>query len=180
MHFIVGLGNPGKEYENTRHNVGFAVLDSLVSDLNTSFTNKKSLSCEFAQATIDENKILLCKPQTFMNVSGRAVGAVLKNHPVTSDEVLVIYDDADLDFGDIRFKASGSSAGHNGMESVLGAFARGTSIARIRVGIGRPSHSDTPLESFVLQKWTQAEQEKLPGIIEKSKDLARQFLNGEL
>lgn len=161
MHLIVGLGNPGKKYERTRHNVGFLVVDELARQLNATFKNKTSFEAEVAEV----DSITLMKPQTFMNVSGRAVKSYLTKHKCTAADVLVVYDDADIPFGEIKFKQGGSSAGHNGMQSIIDQFEKGTSVARIRIGIGRPTHIDVPLDVFVLQKWTTEEEKKIPEMI---------------
>ncbi|MCX6714576.1 MAG: aminoacyl-tRNA hydrolase [Candidatus Uhrbacteria bacterium] len=164
MHLIVGLGNPGKKYEQTRHNVGFLVVDELARQLNATFKNKTSFEAEVAEM----DNIALMKPQTFMNVSGRSVKAFLAKHKCNASDILVIYDDADIPFGDVKFKQGGSSAGHNGMQSIIDAFPKGTAIARIRIGIGRPAHADVPLDVFVLQKWTSEEAKKLPEMISQT------------
>ncbi len=165
MKAIFGLGNPGKEYEKTRHNVGFLVLDELAKRYEGTFSSKRSLEAEIAELTIEGARVLLVKPQTFMNASGRTFSAICSKYPVTIKDVLVVYDDADLPFGDVRYKESGSSAGHHGMESILGSLPKGTAVARIRVGIGRPPHPDIPLEEFVLERWTDAEEKALPSVI---------------
>ncbi|KKU40924.1 MAG: Peptidyl-tRNA hydrolase [Candidatus Uhrbacteria bacterium GW2011_GWE2_46_68] len=148
MKAVIGLGNPGTTYAHTRHNMGFVVLDALAKHWNISFRKKSSLQAEIAEHVIDHEKIILCKPQTFMNVSG--------------------YDDADLPFGTLRFKDSGSSAGHNGMQSILDLFPSGTSLARLRVGIGRPTFPDIPLDEWVLKRWTPEEETQLPAILDQA------------
>lgn len=177
MYLIVGLGNPGKKYEHTRHNVGFLVVDELAKQLKVEFKNKTSFEAEVAEYSstyppqsppFAGGKITLLKPQTFMNVSGRSVKSYISKHKIPTDNILVVYDDADLPFGDIRYKASGSSGGHNGMQSIQEAFPKGTSVARVRVGIGRPSHVDIPLDVFVLQKFSDEEKKKLKEVIEKT------------
>lgn len=168
MKAIIGLGNPGKEYERTRHNVGFLVLDELVKRYDSTFTTKRSLEAEIAEAMIEGERVLLVKPQTFMNASSRALSAVMSKYPLTINDVLVVYDDADLPFGDVRYKKSGSSAGHRGMESILSTVPNGTSVARVRVGIGRPMHPDIPLDEFVLGRWTEAEEKELKGMVGKT------------
>lgn len=164
MFLIIGLGNPGKKYEHTRHNVGFIVVDEFAKQLQTTFKNKTSFEAEVAQT----DEITIMKPQTFMNVSGRAIKLYISKHKIPTDRLLVVYDDADLLFGDIRFKASGSSGGHNGMQSIQEVFPKGTSIARVRVGIGRPPNPDVPLDAFVLQKFTEEEKKKLEKVVEKA------------
>lgn len=161
MHLIVGLGNPGKKYEQTRHNVGFLVADEIAKALNIAFKNKTALEADVAEAP----DATILKPQTYMNVSGRSVKAFMSKHKCNVSDILVIYDDADISFGDVRFKQAGSSGGHNGMQSILDIFPKGTQIARIRVGIGRPTNPDVPLDAFVLQKLTVEEKKKLPEII---------------
>ena len=168
MKAIFGLGNPGKEYVGTRHNVGFLVVDELARRYGGEFANKRSLEAEIAEVLIDEQRVLLVKPQTFMNVSGRSLSAVISKYPVKLEEVVVVYDDADLPFGDVREKASGSSAGHRGMESILSTLPKGSSVSRVRVGIGRPTHPDIPLDEFVLAKWTADEQKQIPSAIDSA------------
>ena len=165
MKALIGLGNPGKEYEHTRHNVGFLVVDELARQQGGEFISKRSLESEVAEVDMNGERVLLVKPQTFMNASGRALAAVLKKFPVKLTDTVIVYDDADLPFGDVRTKASGSSAGHRGMESILSTLPKGSNISRVRVGIGRPVHPDIPLEEFVLGRWTQEEEEKLPLVI---------------
>lgn len=167
MKAIIGLGNPGSKYEHTRHNVGFLVLDELAKRHGESFRSKSAVEAEVAEVMAGE-KLLLVKPQTFMNVVSRSLGSIMKKYPVAAQDILIVYDEADLNFGDIRFKLGGSSAGHNGVKSILSCFQKGTSIARVRVGIGRPSHPDIPLEDFVLQKWTSDEANTLPQIIDST------------
>jgi PTH1 family peptidyl-tRNA hydrolase len=99
---IVGLGNPGTKYEQTRHNIGFLTLDALASRFNAEFRNKTSAEAEITEIMVGEERVLLVKPQTFMNASGRSVAHILSHYPVKMDDVLVVYDDADLAFGDVR------------------------------------------------------------------------------
>ena len=168
MKAIFGLGNPGKEYEKTRHNVGFLVLDELAKRWEGAFSSKRSLEAEIAEAMIEGKRVLLVKPQTFMNASSRTLSSVMSKFPVTIKDVLIVYDDADLSFGDVRSKENGSSAGHRGMESIIESLPKGTAVARIRVGIGRPSHPDIALDEFVLGRWTKTEEKTLPTIIDSA------------
>ncbi|MFA4845515.1 MAG: aminoacyl-tRNA hydrolase [Patescibacteria group bacterium] len=168
MKAIIGLGNPGKEYVSTRHNVGFLVVDALAKKMSVEFKAKRAIASEVAEAQLDDKRVLLVKPQTFMNVSGKSVAGVLTKYPVTQKELLVIYDDADLTFGDVRLKPGGSSAGHRGMESILSQFPKDTNIARLRIGIGRAENKEVPLDAFVLQPWSAKEAGKLPAIIDEA------------
>ncbi|MBI4713897.1 aminoacyl-tRNA hydrolase [Candidatus Uhrbacteria bacterium] len=167
MLLIIGLGNPGTQYTNTRHNVGFLVIDELSKRLNISLREKQTLEAEVGEGEINGQHIVLSKPQTFMNKSSRAVRKLMKKYSAKPENVLVIYDDADLAFGNVRMKPAGSSAGHRGMQSILDLFPSGINIARVRVGIGRPSQ-DIPLDEFVLQKWTLSEKKELEKVIEKA------------
>ena len=138
--FVVGLGNPGKEYAATRHNIGFAVLDRLAEELDCSFRKKWRFSAEVAEAALpDAGKVVLAKPRTYMNRSGVAVGALLNWLKLAPAEMLVIVDDADLPLGQIRLRASGGSGGHNGLRSIIETLGGNEGFARLRVGIGRPS-----------------------------------------
>jgi peptidyl-tRNA hydrolase, PTH1 family len=167
MKTFIGLGNPGKEYELTRHNVGFLVLDELAIRLDTKFKSKRSVEALLAEGQMEDQRILLAKPQTFMNISGRSLLAIMNKYPVTIDDVTIIYDDADLAFGDVRIKEGGGAAGHRGMASILNSLPKGTKVNRIRIGIGRPSHTDIPLDQFVLQSFSKDEQDALPQIIDQ-------------
>jgi len=170
MKLIIGLGNPGKKYESTRHNVGFLVLDELARRWDATFRNKTAVEAELADVSLEDSRMILCKPQTFMNASGKAVQKVMKKNSLDPQDLLIIYDDADLPLGDIRYRSAGSAGGHNGVQSILDLFPRNTPVARVRVGIGRPNHSDYALEDWVLSTWTDKERERLPQIIEAATD----------
>ncbi len=135
MKLIVGLGNPGKEYETTKHNVGFMVIDELAKRWNVSLwqEDKKGL---IAQANVNGEKILLLKPQTYMNLSGESVGPVMNWYKLAGEDVYVIYDDMDLPVGKLRIRKNGSAGGHNGIKSILAHAC--DDFIRFRVGIGRP------------------------------------------
>ncbi len=178
MHAVIGLGNPGNEYTNTRHNVGFLVVDALAQKLGAAFSNKRSLQAHIASAHCDGERVLLVKPQTFMNVSGSAVAAIMSKNPVKPKDLLIVYDDADLPFGDVRMKTSGSSAGHRGMESILEAIGKHHAIARVRVGIGRSTNPDIALEDFVLGTWSKTEQTALPEVTQRALALIESFIHG--
>lgn len=168
MKLIVGLGNPGSTYTHTRHNVGFLVIDELAKRFGVELRLKRALEVEIGEGEINGERVSLCKPQTFMNVSGRAVEKVMKKYPIDAEKLLVVYDDADLPFGDVRMKSGGSSAGHRGMQSILDIFPAGTNIARARVGIGRPDHPDMALEDYVLQQWTEKEWGIIPSVLDEA------------
>ena len=165
---VVGLGNPGREYAATRHNIGFVVLDRLAEKLECSFRRKWRFSAEVAEAAVGAaGKVVLAKPRTYMNRSGVAVGALLNWLKLVPAEMLVVVDDADLPLGQIRLRASGGSGGHHGLRSIIEALGSDEGFARLRVGIGRPSTgpgTGTPpagadITGHVLGKFATAEQE---------------------
>lgn len=137
MHLIVGLGNPGAEYAKTRHNAGFMLADLLAKRWRADWTNEKKFQSRIAKTERDGRRVVLCEPQTFMNLSGEAVGTLVKFYQVRPrSELVVAMDDADLPLGEIRLRPSGSSGGHHGLESIeqhLGS----REYARLRIGIGR-------------------------------------------
>lgn len=137
---IVGLGNPGTQYANTRHNVGFMAIDKLAGDDVTWKSEKNALT---ARGEIDGRKIIWVKPQTFMNNSGVAVQALMTFYKVPLENLVVIHDDMDLAMGDVREKVGGGSAGHNGIKSIDANVGR--EYRRVRVGIGHPRDFDLPM-----------------------------------
>ncbi|MFH1710611.1 MAG: aminoacyl-tRNA hydrolase [bacterium] len=136
MYLVVGLGNPEKEYEFTRHNIGFRVIDRLSKDLNTT-VSKNQCRALIGQGAIGSHKIILAKPQTFMNLSGDSVLELVKWYKIEKDRLIIIYDDLDLDIGKLRIRPKGNSGGHKGVESIIDRLGT-TEFVRIRIGIGRP------------------------------------------
>lgn len=134
---IVGLGNPGEKYFETKHNVGFMLIDQLAKKWNLTFSNDKIFQADIASTFINGEKIYLVKPTTFMNESGKAVQALLAYYGLEIDDLLVIYDDLDMEVGKIRFRSKGSAGGHNGIKSIINHV--GSQIFnRVKIGIGRP------------------------------------------
>ena len=144
---IVGLGNPGKTYERTVHNLGFMALDHFAETHNLTFSKTK-YSGKVAEGIIGGEKVILLKPETFMNLSGKSVIELMNMLKLKSTEVLVISDDIDLPFGDLRLRQSGSAGTHNGLRDIVGRI--GTEFPRIRVGAGRPEFMD--LATYVLSR----------------------------
>lgn len=136
MKLIIGLGNPGKEYEGTRHNVGFTAVDELAEDTDGTWTKDAKRKAMVCKTAVGRKQVLLAKPTTFMNLSGEAVQALLSYYKVKPEDVLVVQDDMDLKPGRFKFAAAGSSGGHKGIESIYEQL--GTKIARFRIGIGHP------------------------------------------
>ena len=157
---VVGLGNPGKEYDRTRHNIGFAALDRLAEKLDCSFRRKWRFSAEVAEAAAgDAGKVMLAKPRTYMNRSGAAVSALLNWLKVEPAQLLVVVDDADLPLGQIRLRAAGGSGGHNGLRSIIEALGGNEEFARLRVGIGRSAPAGADITGHVLGKFAVPERE---------------------
>ena len=161
---IVGLGNPGTTYAQTRHNIGFLIVETLAKKEETSFLPQKKYKGEIAKIQKEQIKTILLKPSTFMNKSGESVLTVMQFYHIDPKELLVIYDDADLAFGKIRDRHTGSSGGHRGMQSIIETLGT-QDIARLRIGIGRPKNTLIPLEEWVLQEWAPEEKERLKEII---------------
>lgn len=158
MHLIVGLGNPGKQYDNTRHNVGFLTLDLLAGGLD--WENK------YDAQFLKSNSVILAKPQLFMNLSGQSVAQVLKYYP--SAQLVVIHDELDLPVGSMKITKGSGAAGHNGVQSIIDEIGTKDFI-RIRVGINNPeTKKDLPGEAFVLQKFTAEEDQLIKEILVKT------------
>lgn len=171
---IVGLGNPGKEYNGTRHNIGFEILDHFAQ--KQGFDNwilKKDMHCLQTSHTIGNTRVILCKPNTFMNESGRAVKAVQHFYKVHNDRTLVVYDELDIDFGHIRTRTGGSSAGHNGVKSVTNAC--GESYNRVRVGIGPKKPKEMDTSDFVLARFSKTNEKEMPQLLQESNAILSEY-----
>lgn len=165
MKCIIGLGNIGKEYENTRHNSGFMALDYLMEQYNIKLDKKKK-KCIYGEGHINGQKLAVVKPTTFMNLSGEAIVEIMNWYKITPEDILVIYDDVDLKFGDIRYREKGSSGTHNGMRNII-ANIKTEEFARIRIGIENREGLPIPLMDYVLQKFSKEELKKLKSEIMK-------------
>lgn len=160
MHLIVGLGNPGAEYARTRHNAGFLAVQKLADRWAVQWTSEKKFSARVARAECAGRRVVLCEPHTFMNASGDSVGPLVQFYRVELSRVLVVVDDADLPFGEIRLRARGSSGGHHGLESIERRLGS-RDFARLRVGIGRRDAvrniANYVLGRFAPDEWPVAE-----------------------
>ena len=161
IQLVVGLGNPGREYAGTRHNVGYRVVEKLADGAEARWQRAAKFDAETAEARLAGRKIVLAKPATFMNLSGRACVALLHWHKVAPEQMLVVTDDADLDVGRLRLRLKGSSGGHNGLKSIV-ELAGTEQFPRLRVGIGRPMRRsegapDNTLVDFVLSRFPKGE-----------------------
>ncbi|MFP3869390.1 MAG: aminoacyl-tRNA hydrolase [Syntrophobacteria bacterium] len=163
MRLVVGLGNPGKIYSLTRHNVGFMVVDRLASDHGVRLT-KKGLYSLRGHGFIANHHVLLAKPQTLMNRSGQAVAVLLDHFNLSAQELLVIHDDLDLSFGAMKIVRGGGSGGHLGVQSIHGVLAS-SSYPRLKVGIGRPRFGEA-VEDYVLGLWYEDQSHKVEEIAE--------------
>ncbi len=174
MTLFVGLGNPGSQYENTRHNIGFKVIDRLVDDFSARDISKTSFQGKLYRSA---NTFFL-KPTTFMNLSGKSLIAVKQFFKIELDEIIVIHDDIDLPFGAVRFKKGGGNGGHNGLKSIDNMI--GKEYLRVRIGVGKPEHR-SQVSDYVLHDFTKEEEAVLEKLIlhvtEASKALLREELN---
>jgi len=173
MYLIVGLGNPGKEYELSRHNLGFRVIDSISKDLGID-VSKFNSGALIGQGDLDGTRIMLAKPQTFMNLSGICVRDLMNWYKIEKNKLIVINDDLDLDPGRIKIMDGGNSAGHKGVESVIAGLGT-TRFARIRVGIGRESLGGDN-SGYVLQKPDTEQMEAVDSSIIKAADAAKAII----
>jgi len=150
MKVIIGLGNPGSKYDNTRHNVGFDVIDYISQQYNISI-NKVKFKAIIGEGTIEGQRVILVKPQTYMNLSGESVREIIEWYKIPVGNIIIVFDDIDLNMGKIRVRPKGSSGSHNGMKSVIYQI-QNDNFPRIRIGIGRPPEG-WDLADYVLSKF---------------------------
>lgn len=173
MKLIVGLGNPESDYSATRHNMGFNVINLLAKEYDIDISRTK-FEAEYGTGVIEEEKVMLIKPQTFMNASGKAVIEFVNFYKVPLDDLIVVYDDMDIDIASVRVRKSGSPGTHNGMKSIVNILADDR-FPRVRVGIGKPAYE----EDFVNYVIGAIPEEELPGLnegVEKAKDAIVEIL----
>jgi peptidyl-tRNA hydrolase, PTH1 family len=173
---VVGLGNPGREYEGTRHNVGFALVERLAKVWRADWELKKKFDARVAQVDRDGRRIVLCEPQTFMNASGEAVQAVSEFYKLGPKQILILVDDADLPLGTIRLRPDGSSGGHHGLESIeqhLGT--RG--YARLKIGIGRRAEDGRQISGFVLGRFAADDKKIVEEVLARASQQVECWLN---
>lgn len=157
---IAGLGNPGPKYRNTRHNIGFDLVDAFAAKCKCTWKLEAKFESETALFSFPEGrKLLLVKPQTFMNASGRALGAILRYHKLEAESLLVVYDDLTLDLGRLKLSSSGSAGGHNGVTDLLEQIGPG--FVRFRIGIGAKPHKAMDLADYVLSQFSKDETKHL-------------------
>lgn len=173
---VVGLGNPGAEYDGTRHNIGFECIDEFVAK-NTDmggWVAKKDLKCLMSTGRMGETRVIAIKPATFMNLSGEAVQAVSDFYKVHPNQTVVIHDELDINFGQIRTRVGGASAGHNGIKSIIKHI--GEDFGRVRIGVGPKTPEQIDSADFVLGKFTKAQQADIPALRRETNALLTEYV----
>ncbi len=177
MRLIVGLGNPGRRYRGTRHNIGWEVLDALARTHGISITAEDGWA-EVGRGTIDGQRVLLARPQTYVNVSGTAVADLRRRHRISPAHLLIVFDDLDLPVGTTRVREKGSHGGHNGLRSIIDALGT-NEFPRIRIGIGRPPAGVDPAD-FVLERPSPEEREVLDEAVLRAAEGVRLWIAGHM
>lgn len=178
MKVITALGNPGSQYAKTRHNIGFMTADYLAQKYSEKFNTNTKFNADICKINIGAETILLYKPLTYMNLSGQAVRAVMAYYKLQVEDLFVIYDDIALDLGKIRFRAKGSSGGHNGVKSII-TEVKSDGFHRLKIGIG-PQPKFVKSESFVLANFPKESEELLEETIKFSSDAVEFYLNNDI
>ncbi len=174
MKLIVGLGNPGQEYEKTRHNAGFLALDYIAAYYGTSIDKKKFKSL-YIKTNFCSGNVVLIKPQTYMNLSGTAVSNFSKFFNVSVDNIIVLHDDIDLDFGSVRVKAGGGHGGHNGIRDIVNKL-NSKDFIRIKIGVGRPDNPNYPVDKYVLSKFSKQQEREIQSVFDYTLNVTEKIL----
>ncbi len=174
--FIFGLGNIGAEYDQTRHNIGFMAVDAFATANHMSFSPSKQFGL-VAKTIIGGESVMLVKPTTYMNDSGKAVRAILDYYDGDVDDVLVLVDDMDLPFGKMRFRAKGSAGGHNGLKSIM-THTGSQTFLRLKFGLGHPVHEQNVVVNYVLGKFTAAEKPDIDAMLDRSTQAIADWIQG--
>lgn len=164
MYLIIGLGNPGKEYDHTRHNAGFDAIDLIADKYNINVTTKK-FQALIGDGIIENKRVMLVKPQTFMNLSGNSIREIINFYHLSNEDILVIYDDISLNVGDIRLRNKGSAGGHNGIKSIISNIGSET-FDRIKIGVGEKREKQD-LADHVLSKMSKIDREEFEETLKK-------------
>lgn len=170
MKTIIGLGNPGERFELTRHNIGYLVVESLANELDLDFAYDKLLNADICR----NSQVIIVKSREFMNESGNTAKKIVRHFGVDLENLLVVHDDTEFSFGEIRVKYAGSSGGHNGIKSIDEAI--GNDYWRVRVGIGRPTHAGQELADYVLSNFNREEITEMKPVIDLAREKLVQFL----
>lgn len=176
---IVGLGNIGKEYDGTRHNIGFFCLDNLAASLDefAPWTDKKDLKCHLTTGQLADKRVILIKPTTLMNLSGDAVGQVVHFYKIDPKNIVVVHDDMDVEFGQIRTRVGGSSAGHNGIKSITKSLST-EDYGRVRIGVGHKKTAQMDAKDYVLGKFSDKEQKQLKNLSNEATAIITEYIYG--
>lgn len=167
MKLVVGLGNPGAKYAGTRHNIGFMTLDEWAYQHKQSF-NKNQFNGDYFDIHYNGEKVIFLKPQTFMNLSGQAVQAFIHYFKINLEDVLIVYDDMDMDAGRIRMRKKGSGGGHNGIKNII-ELTGTQAIQRLKIGVGRPKNEETVI-SHVLNQFSKSDQQAMQDSIQQANE----------
>jgi PTH1 family peptidyl-tRNA hydrolase len=172
---VVGLGNIGQEFENTRHNIGFRAIDQFASDHEFgNWINKKDMNCLIADKNIADTKVYLVKPTTMMNLSGNAVQKISNFYKISNSKIIVVHDELDINFGNIKITMGGSSAGHNGIKSIISNL--GEDFGRIRIGVGPKTPEQIDSADFVLGKFSKNEEEHMKALLNEVSSLTTEAI----
>lgn len=177
-YMIIGLGNPGKQYEHTRHNAGFMALDILEEAFGAG-PSKGKKTAEYRIAKVDGMEVILVRPMTFMNLSGNAVNEIGAFYKIPVDHIIVIADDVSMDIGRLRIRDKGSDGGHNGLKDIIRVLGS-QEFTRIKIGVGQKPRADYDLADWVLAKFPKEDLEKLKPVLESLPDCLRLLMQGEL
>ena len=177
---VVGLGNPGLQYEFSRHNIGFKIIDNLALNIETEFKKVKSYDSLVSRGKLMNHKLILVKPQTYMNLSGKSVSKIVSYYRISFPDLLIVYDDLNLELGQIRIRKRGSAGGHKGVESII-QYLNSEDIPRLRIGIGKPSiNSNFDYVSYVLSNFNNNEKDKISEVIQLSTEAIKTVMEDGL
>lgn len=180
MKVVVGLGNPGLQYEFSRHNIGFRIIDNLAREIETEFKKVKSYDSLISRGKINNYNLRLVKPQTYMNLSGKSVNKIVSYCRISFQDLLIVYDDLNLELGQIRIRKRGSAGGHKGVESII-QYLNSEDIPRLRIGIGKPSiNSNFDYASYVLSNFNDNEKDKISEVIQLSTEAIKTIIEDGL
>jgi|SRR5579862_6855931 len=174
---VIGLGNPGKEYAKTRHNIGFEAIELFAKQNDfPGWISKKDLKCQLNIANIGSTRVILCKPETFMNNSGEAALAVQQFYKIANSQTIVVYDELAIPFGQIRTRVGGSDAGNNGIKSLINIV--GEDFGRLRIGIGAQQSIKAEASDFVLGSFNKEERSSLPSVLNEASVIITEYVFG--
>jgi PTH1 family peptidyl-tRNA hydrolase len=175
LYLVAGLGNPGKDYAQTRHNAGFLAVEKFGARFRANWQNEAKFRSKIGRVEVGGHKVVLCEPQTFMNSSGEAVAAVKQFFKIAPERILVVVDDADLPFGQVRMRTEGSSGGHHGLESVQEHLGT-QKYSRLRIGIGRTADNAREITGYVLGRFNSSDMDLLGKVLARVSEQIECFI----